>query len=538
MQDDRTGIVDTYSPQLLRWAWGKTGSQQQAEDLAQEVWVQFFAVWNREHREGSSIAEPERLLRRVARFVWLRALRQLTTHRTLPLEETHPDPHDFAADLADMQEQEQLAAWVRQRIVNLNRLQREAMILYYVEQLPQREIARRLGMSEATLRWHLFDTRKKLREGASDMNLSTDFVYTPRTLHIGINGQDTPDNATKRITKSLLMQNICCACYHQGRTAQELAEVLGVARPYVEHDLQWLTEQELLREEKGRYFTDFLIMTSQQEAGVLNVFEAHKPALCDVITGHLRSQEEIIRAIGFTGSDRPMSKLLWLLIYLFTRRLPMPTETPEPPIRPDGGKYWPLGFDRTDNPANARERYGRFDYNGSMCNDGFYWFGLYNFGQSEIEDVMDAWTPEYKALRTLLEKLIHAGFSPACVTEEEQYALAQLAEKGFVIIQNGQIHPNFVIMTAAQYDRLYQEVFLPLAQRLQPEMQRLADDLHALSLSMLPPHLHRLAPLAQAMSQHDVAWSTELLSFHDGTLYHPVSKRDGEFLTLAYIFRS
>jgi len=537
MEDERRLIVDTLSPQLLRWAWGKTGNRQQAEDLAQEVWLQFFACWDQEQRTGRTVTEPERLLWKVARFVWLRTLRQLTSHRTLPLNDTQPDPRDFASDLADQQEQEDRAAWLRQRIVNLNRLQREAMILYYIEQLPQREIARRLGVSEATLRWHLFDTRKKLREGATHMNPSTEFVYTPRTLHIGINGQDTPDNAAKHIQKSLLMQNICCACYHQGRTAQELAEVLGVARPYIEHDLQWLTEQELLREEKGKYFTDFLIMTSQQEAEALNIFEAHKPTLCDAITGHLRSQEETIRAIGFTGSDRPMSKLLWLLIYLFTRRLPMPVETPEPPVRPDGGKYWPLGFDRTENPANARERYGRFDYNGSMCNDGFYWFGLHDFGQSEIEDMMDAWTPEYKALRTLLEKLIHAGFDPACVTEEEQYTLAQLAEKGFVTIHDSHITPSFVIMTAAQYDRLHQEVFAPLAEHLQPEIQRLADDLHDLSLSMLPAHLHRLVPLAQAMSQHDVAWSTELFAFHDGTLYHPVSKRDGEFLTLAYIFR-
>ena len=37
------------------------------------------------------------------------------------------------------------------------------------------------------------------------------------------------------------------------------------------------------------------------------------------------------------------------------------------------------------------------------------------------------------------------------------------------------------------------------------------------------------------MAQHDVAYMTELLAFRDGTLYQPADKRDGEFLTLAYI---
>lgn len=524
-------LPEETSPRLIRWAWGKTGNREQAEDLAQEVWLQYLSAAQREESANRPVRDPERLLWRVARFVWLKQLRQLTARRMSPIPDTHPDPSDFAADLADRQEEAALAAWVRRQVLNLSRIQREAMILYYVEQLPAGEIARRLGITEGTLRWHLFQTRKKLKEGANDMN-ETEFVYTPRTLRMGINGQDTPNNAVNRIRESLLMQNICCACYHEGRTAPELAEMLGVARPYVEHDLEWLVEQEFLRESHGRYFTDFLITTSRQEAELYNVFEQHKPTLCDAITGHLLRSEAVIRAIGFTGSDKPMAKLLWLLIYLFTRRLPMLTDMPEPPIRPDGGKYWPLGFDRTE-PVDARRC---FDYNGSMNNDGFYWFGLHNFGQSEIEDMMDAWTPEYKALRQLLEKLIHADFDPACVAEGEQFVLAQLVEKGFVTMAEGAITPNFVIMTKEQYSRLYEEVFRPLAEQLQEEVCRLSADLYSIAAAMLPPHLKHLARLSQAMAEHDVAFTTELMAFHDGTLYHPTDKRDGEFLTLAYIF--
>ena len=525
-------LLEEAAPRLLRWAWGKTGCREPAEDLAQEVWLQYLSAARREEAAGNALREPECLLWKVARFVWLKRLRQLTTHRTQPLDETHPDPRDFAAEMADSAEETRLAAWVRQQVMNLSRLQREAMVLYYVRQLPQREIARRLGVSEGTLRWHLFETRKKLREGANDMN-ATEFVYTPRTLHMGINGQDTPNNAVNRIRESLLMQNICCACYQEGRTAQELAEMLGVARPYVEHDLQWLTEQELMREDRGRFYTDFIITTSRQEADMRGIYDAHKETLCDAITGHLLASEDVIRSIGFIGCDRPMNKLLWLLIYLFSNHLPMVTETPEPPIRPDGGKYWPLGFDRTE-PVEARRC---FDYNGSMTNNGFYWFGLHNFGQSEIEDMMDAWTPEYMALRRLLEKLIHRNFDPACVADEDQYTLAQLVEKGFVTLDHGVIRPSFVIMTRAQYDRLYEEVFRPLAEKLQPELCRLSADLQSMATAMLPPHLQHLAVLARAMAEHDVAFTTELLAFHDGTLYHPTDKRDGEFLTLAYAHR-
>lgn len=525
-------MVEENSAALFRWAYARTGNVHRAEELTQEVWLQFFSAVSREQGMGRAVTLPEHLLWRVARYVWLKSLRQMTSHQAVSLEESHPDPMDLAADLAEREEQARLRTWVHQRVVSLSRVQREVFILYYVEQTPQREIARRLSITEATVRWHLFDGRKKIREGASTME-HTEFVYRPRTLHIGINGQDAPNSAVTVLRRNLLMQNICCACYAQGRTVTELAGMLGVASPYIEHDLEWLVAQEFITASHGRYFTAFMISTTAYEAAIFGVFKRHKPTLCDAITGHLRQSEGILREIGFIGSDRPMDKLLWLLIYLFGRRLPLPCETPEPPIRPDGGKYWPLGFDRTQD--DFPERNG-FAYNGSMTKDGFFWFGLHDFGQSEIEHVMDAWTPEYKALRTTLEKLIFADFDPACITGAEQFTLAQLIEKGFVIKDGETLRPNFVIMTRAQYDRLYAEVFVPLAEALQLETARLAKDLHALALADLPPHLHHLASLAEAMAQHDVTWSTEFLAFQDGTLYHPTSKRDGEFLTLAYIF--
>lgn len=533
MTDMFRRMVEADSAALFRWAYAKTGDVRRAEELTQEVWLQFFSAAQKEKRMGRAVIQPEHLLWRVARYVWLKSLRQMTSHQTAALAEDHPDPADFASAIAEQEEQAHLRRWVHQRVINLSRMQREIFILYYVEQTPQREIARRLAISEATVRWHLFDGRKKIREGASRMN-QTEFVYRPRQLGMGINGQDTPDSAVKVLRQNLLMQNICCACYAQGRTVAEIAGMLGVASPYIEHDLEWLVEQEFITESHGRYSTAFMISSSAQEAAIFAVFKRRRDTLSAAIVRHLMQQEDIIRDIGFIGSDRPMNKLLWLLIYLFTRRLPLPTETPEPPIRPDGGKYWPLGFDRTEDAFPERDG---FAYNGSMCNDGFYWFGLHDFGQSEIEHVMDGWTPENKALRTALEKLIFADFAPACITEGEQFLLAQLIEKGFVIKEGDTLRPNFVIMTKAQYTRLYEEVFVPLMEALQPEVAHLAEDLHALALRELPPHLQHLAPLAEAMAQHDIGWCTEFLSFQDGTLYHPTDKRDGEFLTLAYIFR-
>ncbi len=524
--------VEDYALPLLKWALNKTGSRQEAEELSQEVWLQFFTAVCREEQAGRAIEKPEHLLWKVARHAWCKHLRMLTSRRTVPLEDSQPSPVDIAAQIADDQEQGQLSAWLHRRIVNLSRIQREAFILYYVDQLPQREIARRLGVSESTLRWHLFDTRRKIKEEASHMT-DTNFVYRPRELHMGINGQAVPHMATQRVNENLLLQNILCACYPQGRTLQELSEMLGVARPYIEHDVEWLTDQELLNEYKGRCYTAFMIQDNAQQEAQIRVYQAHKGTLCDVIIRHLLDSEETIRSLGFIGCDQPMGKLLWWLIQHFSFTLPRPSAVPEPPHRPDGGKYWPLGFDNTD-PVEDSIRVG-WAYNGSMHYDHFYWFGLYNFGNSEIEDMLDCYTPQWQTLRTLLENLIVHDFDLSCVPEAGKYALAQLAEKGFIRMEDGKAAPAFTILTRAQYDALRERVFLPLAASLRDEMQRLADDLRETALQTLPPHLKHLSDLALGMSLLDLTYITEILAGRDGHLYLPRDKAGGEFLTLVYI---
>lgn len=524
--------VDAYALPLLRWAMGKSSSRHQAEELSQEVWLQFFAAVRREESQGRTIAQPEHLLWRIAKYVWCKQLRTLRYREALPMMDAKQE--DFAAALADQDEQRQLTAWLHQRIVHLSHTQREIMILYYIDQLPQKDIAARLNITEGAVRWHLFDTRRKLREEHQTMTQpTTDYVYRPGRLHMAICGMPVPELDIKRINQSLLMQNILLHCYKQGRTVQEIAVALGVAAAYVENDLQWLTAQEFVTEEKGRYTTTFLIHDENHRNDVCQIYFDHQESVSLAIVRYLAEHEADIRALGFVGCDKPMNKLLWLLLYHFTYYLPLPLEKPTPPLRPDGGHYNPLGFDRSHCPEHCLD--DCWDYNGSMESHGFCWFGLYNFGSSDIVDLMDSYTPEWNALRLLLEKLVSHGFDLACVTDEEQYHLAQLVEKGFVLMKDGKAEPNFVIFNNKQYDQLQKQIFQPLADALQPALQRVAEDLHQLSLRTLPKHLHRLAPLDEVLALMDIGFITELIAFKAGYLYEPQDQRDGEFLTMCYL---
>ena len=63
-------FVDNYSLVLLNWAKGKTGSSELAQELVQNVWVQFFYAVQVEEEKGNSVQKPENFLWKIAHYVW------------------------------------------------------------------------------------------------------------------------------------------------------------------------------------------------------------------------------------------------------------------------------------------------------------------------------------------------------------------------------------------------------------------------------------------------------------------------------------
>jgi len=49
-------------------------------------------------------------------------------------------------------------------IQDLPEKQREALMLFSIEKLPQKEVAKILGCSVEAVKWHVFTARKKLKE--------------------------------------------------------------------------------------------------------------------------------------------------------------------------------------------------------------------------------------------------------------------------------------------------------------------------------------------------------------------------------------
>lgn len=529
MLDTERYWQEEWAARVLRWARGKTRTAQEAEDLAQSVLMEWLRAVRAQEERGACVAEPEHLLWRIARFVWCKSLRPGTYYRCEPLSEklSAGETPEESAERQD--EQRRQTAFVRRQIMRLSRIQRETLVWYYLENRTTADIARRLRVSENTVRWHLSDSRKKIREADGKMT-STEFVYCPKKLHVAINGEAYDDRLTREVLDNLLHQNILLRCYAQGQTAQELCDELGVARPYIEDAVNVLLRDELLTADGGRVRTNFIITSGAQEEARLAVYDAHKDELSREIVRQLMAHEQEIRAIGFIGCDVPMPRLLWWLIYRCTAALPNPAEMPPRPYHADGGAYHLMGFAR--EPENRH--YLAWDYNGPMYNDGFRWFGLQHFGNSPVQDLFEPNQPHMGKLCALLIRLIQADFDPSCVTADEQELLAELLARGFLRKADGSIKPNFCVLTREQVQRLRQEVFLPIVEAVQPAWTRVCNELRTLCKASVPKHLQALADLPLHMAALAAGYMTEQIAYAYGALEKPETPEDAAMWTLVY----
>ena len=529
MLDTERYWQEEWAARVLRWARGKTRTAQEAEDLAQTVLLEWLRAVRAQEERGFCVAEPEHLLWRIARFVWCKSLRPGTYYRCEPLSEklSAGETPEESAERQD--EQRRQTAFVRRQIMRLSRIQRETLVCYYLENRTTADIARRLRVSENTVRWHLSDSRKKIREADGKMT-STEFVYCPKKLHVAINGEAYDDRLTREVLDNLLHQNILLRCYAQGQTAQELCDELGVARPYIEDAVNVLLRDELLTADGGRVRTNFIITSGAQEEARLAVYDAHKDELSREIVRQLMAHEQEIRAIGFIGCDVPMPRLLWWLIYRCTAALPNPAEMPPRPYHADGGAYHLMGFAR--EPENRH--YLAWDYNGPMYNDGFRWFGLQHFGNSPVQDLFELNQPHMGKLCALLIRLIQADFDPSCVTADEQELLAELLARGFLRKADGSIKPNFCVLTREQVQRLRQEVFLPIVEAVQPAWTRVCNELRTLCKASVPKHLQALADLPLHMAALAAGYMTEQIAYAYGALEKPETPEDAAIWTLVY----
>ncbi|HEY1387402.1 MAG TPA: RNA polymerase sigma factor [Ktedonobacterales bacterium] len=160
-------------PRLVRLCARLTSNPQVAEDLAQET---LFEAW-RSRARLRAVAEIAPWLTAIARNVCLRWQRTQGREQRLYIDQPTDDaetadPLDQTAtpngDLSLQLERHELADLLGRAMALLPAETREALVASYLDELPQQELAARLGLREGALRARLHRGRRMLRRVLED----------------------------------------------------------------------------------------------------------------------------------------------------------------------------------------------------------------------------------------------------------------------------------------------------------------------------------------------------------------------------------
>ena len=159
---------------LVRFCARLTGNARVAEDLAQET---LFEAW-RSREKLRDVAEMAPWLATIARHVCLRWQRahgreQRLRYASNDRDDQTPDlldqmPADDNDDLSLRLEHDELAGLLGRALALLPAETREALVASYLDELPQAELAARLGLDAGALRARMHRGRRMLRRVLED----------------------------------------------------------------------------------------------------------------------------------------------------------------------------------------------------------------------------------------------------------------------------------------------------------------------------------------------------------------------------------
>ena len=560
-------ITDDYSIIILNWAIKKTGNRPDGEDLAQEVLYQILSFVNGK----TKIEKLDNLIWKIAHYTWCNRIRRIKKDADIiSLDGSNniyiTEERDYINEFIDNEELKNKFEILKRKISDLSKTQREIIIAYYLENLSVSDIASKSGVNKSAVKWHLFDARKKIKENFNvNNNLN---IIKPGRLSLGTSGQVSPGGSdTRRINESLTKQNICLLCYSKnGKSINELSEITGIPKPYLEYDLDWLVDREFLIFENKKYITNFGIIDARHAVEIRDIYIKSKENYYQKIIDYINSHEQDIRNIGFHGCDFDWNKLLWSVLTLYLRYFsesePLKTlkKSDEYDLRKDGGRYFINAFDVSDNqllnvksilsePVSNPEKWQGI--NGIWCNwsesvsefrsngklEDFYatyWLGIYIFSgnSSTITKNIDA----QKIWRKILSDLSNNNFSISGMHDDEKELIATAVKENIIKKDGEKYMPMFTIFTVEQFRRLYSEIFEPLVKSIKPETLKLIETFRELNTRRLPRNIANYTTKWTYFDMWDSGIKNFMFAADDGYLYMPETPEDGTSLTLSFIY--
>ncbi|MCH5286456.1 MAG: RNA polymerase sigma factor [Christensenellaceae bacterium] len=347
---DAAFFCDRFLEKVFYFSLRKTGNEHDAEELASEISVEVLAGLKR----GAQPRSFQAWVWRIARNRWARWVRERRGTPVSAMEDIDmlPLPGDedvekSAITADDLRRMRRALAFIRSDY-------RTLLVAHYFEEKSLPAIAQSLNLPLGTVKTRLIRSRRELKEG---MEMAREFgkrSFAPEDVNFINNCSRFGDSGQPwTILGHLLYKNIFLEVYDNPETAEALSLELGVALPYMEAELEYLTHETFLIKENGRYETAFPIIGKTAQESCAKRYEQIVPELAKLIAEELDIYAAACERLGepVQGPWQSYEDAKWMLlmravdIHSWAVRKGIEYQYTK---RPDGGEWDIIGFQTVD----------------------------------------------------------------------------------------------------------------------------------------------------------------------------------------------
>ncbi|MBE6561272.1 MAG: sigma-70 family RNA polymerase sigma factor [Ruminococcaceae bacterium] len=293
---------------IFSYCRAKTSTREDAEDLSQDILCELIKSAENIRDDRAFYAFMWGVAGNVCKQWYRKKLRNSTGELT----EDIPAVEQFSEERGDIY-------LLRRELTLLSEKYRKAAILYYIDGRSCSEIASALAISESMVKYLLFKSRKKLKEGMSMERNLGELSYNPKTLIPMYSGQGP--NRFWQFMQSKIRQNIVSACYNDSLTVQQISLETGIPLPYLDEEIRSLEDRRIIVREGKHYKANVIVITSACADEMERAAAEYHTQIADKMEEFLFANEAAYKAIGFCGSDFSENTLRWQLAVILFRMI-------------------------------------------------------------------------------------------------------------------------------------------------------------------------------------------------------------------------
>lgn len=238
---------------------------------------------------------------------------------------------------------------------------------------------------------------------------------------------------------------------------KELSIELGIAAPYIEDEVHYLTENQLMKKMPGeRYQTDFVILPDENVGIGDKLYETFFPEYSDRLFTFLESKKAVLSGGNYNIAGFSWERLLWVYIHIVTEIAldkfkydhNIHVKYQDVPNRPAGGKWIGLGFEhgsgsKSDLSFKDYHPYdGPLHKQGEIFAQGFFhtWSGV---NSAVFFDTQDA-------VFVLCRDIIKGTVSPEQLDDRQKYLFSIALENKLFLKASDGFRPNYYYVSSQE----------------------------------------------------------------------------------------